>query len=111
MYTLSITRKHYPNRLELITLSNTRNAFRKLPLLPIFPIFDNGYDISDIPQPLRYARRHGRGALDRAMNADEVVSHHMQRNRMRVVLNFFAESVRQPSEPAYVHPDGEIAAL
>jgi hypothetical protein len=34
------------------------------------------------------------------MNADEVTVEHEERNHVAVILKLFAESIRQPGEPA-----------
>jgi len=45
------------------------------------------------------------------VDANEVVSHHVQRNRMGVVFDLFREGVSQSGEPADVHPDRQVAAF
>lgn len=45
------------------------------------------------------------------MDANEVVIERVERNRSDVVLDLFAEGIRQLSEAAHVHPHSEIAAL
>jgi hypothetical protein len=41
----------------------------------------------------------------------KVVDHHENGDLRRVVLNLLTEAVRQPSEPAHVHPHGKVGAL
>ena len=41
----------------------------------------------------------------------EVVIDEVQRDGVRVVLDPFRERIRQPREPAHVHPHGEVLAL
>lgn len=45
------------------------------------------------------------------MNADEVVIHHVKHDRVSVVLDLFREGIRQPSEPAHMHPHRKVVAL
>jgi hypothetical protein len=42
---------------------------------------------------------------------DEIVIHHVERDRISVVFDLLGESVGQPSEAAHVHPHREILAL
>jgi hypothetical protein len=80
-------------------------------VLPFFPIFDNGYDISDVPKPLRHASGHSRGATQRAVDTDEVVGHEVQCHRMSMVFDLLGEAVRQPGEATHVHPHRQICPL
>ena len=45
------------------------------------------------------------------MNLDEVVREVAERNRRDVVLDLFAESVRQPREAAHGHADRKVMAF
>ena len=45
------------------------------------------------------------------MDADEVVVHHVQAHRVAVILEFLAETVREPSEPPHPHPMGQVRPL
>jgi hypothetical protein len=38
----------------------------------------------------------------------EIIVHEVQSDRVSVVFGLFAESVRQPSEPAQVHPHRQV---
>jgi len=45
------------------------------------------------------------------MNPDEVVVHDVKRDHRNVVLNLFAEGIREPSKAAHRHAHGEVLAL
>jgi alkylation response protein AidB-like acyl-CoA dehydrogenase len=45
------------------------------------------------------------------MDANEIVIHREQRNRMRVVLDLFREAICKSGKAARMHPNAEIAAL
>ena len=45
------------------------------------------------------------------MDPDEIAIRGEQRDGVGVVLDFLEEGVRQPGEPAHVHPHGEIGPL
>lgn len=45
------------------------------------------------------------------MDADKVVIHHVESDRVGVVLDLLRECVRQPCEPAHVHPQREVRPL
>ena len=72
------------------------------------------------PSPPRYrpihnrlgqSRRHRRGNPKRRVDAKEIIPDRPNRDHMRVVLEFLAERIREPSEAAIVHPHCEIGAL
>jgi len=67
--------------------------------LPRFPIFNDRHDVPDVPKPLGYASGHRRRAAQRAMNADKIVSHEVQRDHVGVVLDLlekpFVSSVKR----------------
>jgi hypothetical protein len=42
------------------------------------------------------------------MDANEIVAHREQRDRMRLILDLLAESIGEPSKPASVHPHTEV---
>lgn len=78
---------------------------------PRFRRLDQRDDIADLPKPIGNLGRHRRTHPKLGVNADEVVIHHVQRDRVGVVLDLLREPVRQPREPAHVHPHGEVLAL
>ena len=45
------------------------------------------------------------------MHAAEIVVRGIERDGRDVMLKFLAESVREPREPALLHPDREVLAL
>ena len=45
------------------------------------------------------------------MQPDKVVIHVVERDGVGVVLDLLAERVREPGEPAHMHPHGEVLAL
>ena len=57
---------------------------------------------------LTNTRFHGWSDAESLMNAGEIVVHMKQRNHRNVVVEFFAERIRQTSEAAHVHPHVEI---
>src|SRR5258708_21036700 len=57
------------------------------------------------------ARLHCRSYAESLMNPAKVVVHVVQRNRCYVVLNLFAERVREARETAHRHTHREILAL
>ena len=75
------------------------------------PLFQHRNHITNFPELVGDASRHRGSDLQRLMDADEIVIHHVQRDGVRVVLDLLRESVCQPSKPAHVHAHGEIAAL
>ena len=45
------------------------------------------------------------------MNANEVVVHGVDRDRMRMILGLLGEAVGQAREPARTHAQGQVSAL
>ena len=66
---------------------------------------------SIVPQRLAHASRHRWRHLQRLVDADEIVEGEIERQGVDVVLEFLAEGVGEPREPAVLHPDREIGAL
>src|ERR1017187_556284 len=54
---------------------------------------------------------HRRGDAQRLMHTREIVAHVKQRNHRDVVVQLFAERIRQASKAPHVHPHVEILAL
>src|SRR4029079_17376329 len=63
------------------------------------------------PQGFAYASGHCRGHFQRFVDAAEIVEHEIERNRVNVVVELLAESVREPGEPPHGHAHGEVLAL
>jgi hypothetical protein len=63
------------------------------------------------PYVIAQASSYSRGSFQGLMHAPEVVVHVEQRDLVHVVVNLFAEAVRQASEPAHVHSHGEILSF
>jgi hypothetical protein len=64
------------------------------------------------PEPCQsHASRHCGRHLQRRVDADEVVVEEVQRHRIGVVLDRFAERVRQSRHAARVHPDVQVVPL
>jgi len=62
------------------------------PHLACFPILQYADHVRNFPQLRGDASRHCRSAAKRLMNADEIVIHEVQRDRVSVVLGFFGGS-------------------
>ena len=45
------------------------------------------------------------------MDANKIVMHVMETDRMGVVLDLLAKRVRQPSEPPHAHPHRQVRSL
>src|SRR5262245_50643455 len=54
---------------------------------------------------------HGRRGPQRIMDADEIIVHREQRDRVRVILDLLREGIREPGEATGVHPDVPVAPL
>ena len=74
-----------------------------LPGLLSFLRFDQRGDIPDLPKAISNASGHRRSDAQRLMDADEVVIHHVQRNRVGVVLDLLREGVGKAGKAAHVH--------
>src|SRR3712207_6590360 len=72
---------------------------------------DHGDQIIHAPKRLRQAGGHGWRAAERLMKTNVVVEHRVEADHVIVCLDFFAEGVGQPSEPAHSHPEVEVLAL
>jgi hypothetical protein len=69
------------------------------------------YNIANFPKTLCDAGCHGRRRPQRFMDAHEIVIQREKRDRMRMVLNLFAETIRKPRKSARVHTNAEIGSL
>jgi len=78
----------------------------------MYSLFATGFDrFRNRPDARFHARSHCRGHAQRAMNFAEVVIREIQRNRSLKVFKLFAECLRQPGQPAAVHPQRELLAF
>src|SRR5213078_52280 len=69
----------------------------------LFGSLSQGHDLSDRPHMLTDTRFHRGSDSQGLMNPGKVVIHVIERNRMTVILNRFAEGVREPGEAADTH--------
>jgi hypothetical protein len=63
-----------------------------------FPIFDHPHHVDQIPQLAGHSGSHRWGHPQALMDANEVVMHEVDRDRMSVVLDLFREGIRQPGK-------------
>lgn len=75
--------------------------------LPPFGVFDQHGHVFHAPQPIGDSGGHRRSDAVRRVGADEVVIREVERQRVVVVPDLFREPVREPGEPAHLHPDND----
>ena len=77
------------------------------------PSIQERRDLFRSPDVIGHARRHrGRRVLaERAVGLQEVVSHEVQADHRRVVLDLLGEPIRQPREAPHAHPHGQVLPL
>src|SRR4051812_28715718 len=68
-------------------------------------VIDQPDDIFHRPQPIRHASGHRGSDAKRLMDADEVVEHEVERQRVVVVFELLRERVGEPGEAAKDHAD------
>jgi hypothetical protein len=69
------------------------------------------HDIRPVHNRLGQSRSHRRRNPKRSVDTKKIIPDRPNRDHMRVVLEFLAERIREPSEAAIVHPHCEIGAL
>ncbi len=75
------------------------------------PVLQHLHHVGKLPKVRRDVCRHSRGAAQRLVNTNKIVMHGVDRDRMRVVLDFFGERIGQPGEPARSHPQRKVGPL
>jgi hypothetical protein len=60
------------------------------------------------PQPIRHARRHGRGDAEALVLAHEIVVREVQRDSRAQVFDLLGKAVGQPRKPAHLHTQGQV---
>jgi hypothetical protein len=82
-----------------------------LPSLSFFPLPPRRNQIVYAAQPRRDLGRHSGRHPERSIDLDGNVGKVAERYRRAVVLDLFAERIRQAGETANRHPDAEIVSL
>jgi hypothetical protein len=74
-------------------------------------MLDQLHEIANLPKAVRNASGHSLGDAKRLMDADKVVIHHVERDRVGRGSRSSLRPHGQTGEAPRVHPDGEVLAL
>src|SRR5260370_37125627 len=81
------------------------------PLINYSTLRDKSNNLTNRPHMLTNPRFHRRGDAQRLVNPRKVVVNMKQRQRVNMILNLLAETIRQACEAAVLHSQVEILAL
>jgi hypothetical protein len=73
--------------------------------------FNQHSDVCNVPEAIRNTCCHRRCYAQCLMDADEVVIHHVQRDRVSMVFDLLGKAIGQAGEAAHVHPHSQVLAF